>query len=422
MFKKTTLPNGLRIISVPQRQGTEAVTILVLVKTGSKYETKKTNGISHFLEHMLFKGTKKRPSPIVISETLDKIGGVYNAFTSQDYTGYFAKVIASHFDLALDWISDIFFNSIFPKKEVEKEKKVIIEEINMIFDNPMRYIYYLWLKLLYGDQPAGWLITGKKEVVSKMKREEILNYMKQQYVAKNTIVCVAGKIKEKEAIKKIKKYFSKIKKKAPSKKPEVIEKQEKPNLILEQRNTEQTHLYLGVRGYNLFHPQRYAFELLGTILGGMMSSRLFVKIREKMGIAYYINTIVEADPDTGFLVTRAGIANERVKEGISAILKEYKKISQKKVSEKELKKAKERFKGTMALELEGSDAKALFYGMQELLENRILTVKQIFKKIDDVTPNDIQRVARDIFRPERLNLALIGPFKDKKKFEKLLLL
>jgi len=419
MFKKTTLKNGLRIITVPQKS-TQAVTVLVLVSTGSKYETKEVSGISHFLEHMFFKGTKKRPDKLEIAETLDKIGGIYNAFTGEDYTGYFAKVAASQFDLALDWVSDIFLNSILPEKEAQREKGVIIEEINMINDNPMAFVEILWMKLLYGDQPAGWDIAGTKESVSSINRQKLLNYMKSQYVASNTIVCLAGNIKISQAIAKAKKTFTQIGTTPFLKKPKVIERQTSPECLLHNRKTDQTHLCLGVRSYNLFQPQRYAQEVLGVILGGMMSSRLFMEIRERLGLAYYVKTEVNANPDTGFLMTRAGVDNKNVEKAITTILKEYRKISQKAVPPAELKKAKDYIKGKMALLLESSDALASFYGEQELLKREILTPKEIYAKIDKVSGNDILRVAKDIFQPKKLNLALIGPFKDKSKFEKLL--
>jgi predicted Zn-dependent peptidase len=419
MFKKITLKNGLRIITVPQRN-TQAVTVLILVGTGSKYEKKEINGISHFLEHMYFKGTKKRPSLRQVSETLDKIGGIYNAFTSEEYTGYFAKVEASHFDLALDWVSDIFLNSTLPEKEIEKERGVIVEEINMYYDIPMSYVQILWQALLYGDQPAGWPVVGTKESVSKISRQDLINYLKTQYVASNSLVCLAGKFEESSAIEKVKKYFSKIGLKKPKEKLRVIEKQIKPNSILHTRETDQTHLCLGVRGYNLFHPQKYTFELLGVILGGMFSSRLCLIIRGELGIAYYISTNVESDTDTGYLVTQAGIDNKNVEKAISTILKEYKKISRKGVEKDELKKAKDYTKGKMALILEPSDAQASFYGLQELLKKEILTPEEIYKKIDKITENDILKVAKEIFQPQKLNLALIGPFKDKTKFQRLL--
>src|SRR3989338_829946 len=421
MFHKTTLKNGLRIITVPQNN-TETVTVLVLAGTGSKYETREMSGISHFLEHLFFKGTKKQPTPLILAETLDKVGGIYNAFTSDECTGYFAKVEASHFELALDWVSDILLNSLFPEKEIEKEKGVIIEEINMIYDHPMNYVNTLWTKLLYGDQPAGWYIAGKKETVSKITRQDIVDYTDNHYTASNTVVCIAGKINELEGLAKTKKYFSKINNKQSLAKLKVIEDQDKPECLIHYKKTDQSHFCLGVRGYNLFHPQKYSQELLAIILGagGMMSNRLFTEVREKLGLAYYIRTEADANNDIGFLVTNAGVDNTRVEKSISTILKEYKKISQTKVPASELKKAKDNIKGKMAIYLETSDAQSNFYGLQEILERKIMTPQELFREIDKVSQNDILKVAKDIFQPEKLNLTLIGPFKDKDQFQKLL--
>jgi predicted Zn-dependent peptidase len=419
MFYKTTLKNGLRIITVPQKNS-QAVTVLVLVGTGSKYETKEISGISHFLEHMFFKGTRKRPTTVAIAETLDRVGGIFNAFTSEEYTGYFAKVDSSHLDLALDWVADIFLNSKLDEKEIAKEKGVISEEINMRYDHPMTYVQTLWTKLLYGDQPAGWDVAGTKESVAGISRDRLMDYMKKQYVASNTVVCVAGNFANYDVEKEVKKYFSKISKDKAYSKPGVEERQTKPEILLEERKTDQAHLCLGVRAYNLFHSDRYVQEVLGTVLGGMMSSRLFIKVRERLGLAYYIHTSAEADTDTGFLMTQAGVDNNKVELSISTILKEYKRFSQIKVPQKELQKAKDYTKGKMALLLESSDAQASFYGTQELLEKKILTPEEINDRINKVKQSDILRVAKDIFQPQKLNLALIGPFTDKKPFEKIL--
>jgi predicted Zn-dependent peptidase len=290
----------------------------------------------------------------------------------------------------------------------------------MYYDHPMSYVEILWNRLLYGDQPAGWYVAGTKESVKKIDRQKLLNYMESQYVAPNTIISVAGKINNSKVIEKVKQYFSKIKTTQPFKKSKVLEKQREPNLLLHQRKTDQTHLYLGIRGYNIFHPQRYAQDLLGVILGEMMSSRLFIEVRVKQGIAYYIKTSVDSNPDTGCLVTQTGVDNKNVDKAILTILKEYKKISQKKVPKEELKKAKDNLKGKTALLLESSDAQASFYAGQELLEKKILTPEEVFKKIDKVSQSDILKVAKDIFQPQKLNLALIGPFNDKNRFEKLL--
>ncbi len=418
-MKKKIFGNGLRLLTIPLK-GTKVATVFVLVKTGSKCEEKNISGISHFLEHMLFKKTKKRPSPLKIAESLDKVGGVYNAFTGSDYTGYYAKVDSSKISLAIDWVSDIYLNSLLPEVEVEKEKGVIKEEINMYYDNPMTYSQILFQKLLYGDQPAGWDIAGTKESVSKIKREDLLSYMQSQYVSESTVVVVAGNIKEKEIENEVVRAFSKIKKGVAKKSVSVFEDQKSPQAEVFYKETDQTHLCLGARSFNIFHKDRYTQEVIATILGGMMSSRLFIKIRDELGLAYYIKTEVEDNPDTGVIVTRAGVDNKKAKDAVSAIMKEYQKITKETIPAQELKKAKEHIKGKTAILLESSDALAYFHGLNELLEDKMYRLNDIFSDIDKVTAKDVKETARNIFKPENINLALVGPFKAKKSFQELI--
>jgi predicted Zn-dependent peptidase len=254
-----------------------------------------------------------------------------------------------------------------------------------------------------------------------MGRKALFDYRKKQYVAPNTLICVAGDFDSKNALKLLEKYFSGISGSFPFyQKPQVIEEQKQPKCLLEKRKTDQAHFSLGVRAYNLFHPRRYALEVLGVILGGMMSSRLFIELREKLGLCYYVKTDAELDPDTGFLATSAGVDNKNIEKAISVILREYKRVSQKRISPEELKKAKDNIKGKMALSLESSDSLAGFYALQELMEKRILTQEEIFKLINRVSSADIQKTARDIFKPQGLNLVLLGPFKKQEYFQKLL--
>jgi len=419
MHQKSILKNGLRIITVPMK-GTRAVTVLVLVGTGSKYEKKETNGLSHFLEHLFFKGTKKRPNTLALIEPLDRVGGTYNAFTGKEYTGFWAKVDFKHLDLVLDWVSDICLNSKLEEKEIKRERGVILQEIKMYLDTPTSYIKDLWEKLLYGNQPAGWLIIGEKENINSFGRKHLLDYRKNHYSAQNTVICVAGNIKSKKIESKIKKYFKKIRKRIPAQKLKVIEKQKTPQALIYFKKTDQTHLCLGNRAYDLFHPLRYAQALLATILGGYMSSRLWISIRERKGLAYYIKTTSQNTTDTGYLVTQAGVDHQKVRAVINLILKEYKKIKNKKIKKSELQKAKDNLKGALALSLESSDTQTAFYAGQELLTRKILTPKEQFSKIDKVTTADILKVAKDIFQPQKLNLTLIGPFQNKEKFKKLL--
>jgi predicted Zn-dependent peptidase len=422
MYKKIILSDGLRLVLVPMK-GSQSTTALVLSGAGSKYETKNINGISHFLEHLFFKGTKKRPNTLAIYEALDRVGGEYNAFTGKECTGYYAKVAPEYLDIALDWVADILLNSKFEENEINKEKGVIIEEINMIFDNPMRYVGHLWEELLYGDQPAGWDVIGTKETITKLSRQQLLDYFTAHYKTQNAVVCLSGKTPSGTLLKnKVSRYFGKMAKGKTPEKLAVKEKQKKSNALIYFKETDQTHLCLGVRAYDIFHKDRYVLAVLSAILGGMMSSRLFISVREKKGLAYYVRASAENYTDSGYLVTQAGVANDKVTEAIEAILVEYKKVKNKIIGAAEIKKAKDYLKGITRLNLETSDEVGGWVGIQEVLKKEILTPKQLFGKIESVKADDLQRVARDIFRPEKLNLAIIGPFKEGGAFEKILIL
>jgi len=423
MYKhqKTTLENGLRVITIPM-ENANSVTVLILVGTGSKYETKDISGISHFLEHMFFKGTQKRPNTLDISETLDSVGGEYNAFTSKEITGYWAKVDKKHSDIALDWIADIFLNSKFDAEELEREKGVIIEEVNMYLDTPTAYVSDLWEKLLYGDQPSGWMVIGEKENILSFDREKIVDYFKDHYSPSNVIICVAGAINSADIESKIKNYFKDKKSENFKTKLKVIESQTEPQIFLYNKKTDQTHFCLGVRAYDLNHPQKYALALLAIILGGNMSSRLFIKVRERSGLAYSIHTSSDSSTDTGYLVTQAGIDSKNLEKTVKLILEEYKNLKDKKITEKELQKAKDYIKGITSLSLDASDYQTSFYATQELLENKILSPEEKFAKIDEISVDDIKKVAEEIFVSEKLNLAIIGPIEEgvKEDLQKIL--
>lgn len=418
-FKKTRLANGLRVITYPMK-ATGAVTLLVLVGTGSKYETKKINGISHFLEHMVFKGTKKRPRTFDIARELDRVGGVFNAFTGKEYTGFWVKVGRTHLDLACDVLSDMLFNSLFKEEEMKREKKVIFEEINMIKDNPQSYVLELFEELLYGDQPAGWMISGTRKTVAGISRKDLVGYLQKQFTGKSAVVALAGNFKEKEARAKIKKYFASFSKKKPKNKKPTKEAQKKPRALIHFKKTDQSHLCLGVRTFDLFDKRKYALAVLSTLLGGIMSSRLFIEVRERRGLAYYIRTSPQFYTDSGYLMTQAGVSNKGTEEALKVILREYQKIKEKEVSPEELKKAKENIKGKLYLGLETSDAWASFLASQEVLQKKISLPAKECAMIDKVSSKDVLKLAQEIFRPEKLNLALIGPFKQKKEFERIL--
>ena len=414
MFKKTKLKNGLRVVAVPMKNA-KSVTVLVLVGTGSKYETKDINGISHFLEHMFFKGTKKRPTTLKISETLDMIGGQYNAFTSKETTGFWAKVDKKHTDVALDWISDMFLNAKFEAGEIDREKGVVIEELNMYLDTPTSYVSELFEDLLYKDQPAGWRIVGEKENIMAFTREKVADYYRTHYSNENTVICIAGDIDTAQIAKKIEKYFGPSKNQEAMPKLAVKEFQSKPEVLLHHKKTDQTHFCLGVRAYDMFDKRRHTLTLMSVILGGNMSSRLFISVRERNGLGYYVHTSVDATTDTGYLVTQSGIKNDSLEKAVGLVLDEYRDLRNKKITPKELKKAKDFVRGSMSLSLDSSDAQASFYANQEVMGKELLTPEEKMKLIDKVTVNDIKKVAEDIFKNERLNLSVIGPFEETEK-------
>lgn len=406
-----TYPNGLRLITVPMEH-TKAATVLVMVGTGSRYETKDISGISHFLEHMMFKGTGKRPGYLDISQELDSIGAEYNAFTSKEYTGYYAKAGLENFDLILDVVSDIFLNSKFDLEEIEKERGVIIQEINMDFDNPMRHIGDVYEELLYGDQPLGWDTAGTKETILAMKPEKIREYFSTHYFAKNTVVAVAGNIDPVKVREQVDRYFSKMRQRDLLKPSPAVIKQNKPGLKIFNKKTDQAHIILGARGYDAFNPKKEALGLMAVILGGGMSSRLFVEVREKRGLAYYVRASSDSYMDAGDFSVSAGLEKTKLHSALEVILEEFKKFKKEKVSEKELQKAKDHVKGGMAISFEASDDLASFYATQELLKREILTPEEKFEKLNRITAEDIQEAANDIFKDDKLNLAIIGPLEE----------
>jgi len=410
-FNLHTYPNGLRLITVPMEH-TKAATVLVMVGTGSRYETKDINGISHFLEHMMFKGTKKRPGYLDISQELDSIGAEYNAFTSKEYTGYYAKAGIENFDQILNIESDIFLNSKFDLEEIEKERGVIIQEINMNFDNPMRHIGDLYEGLVYGDQPLGWNIAGTKEIILAMKPEKIREYFNTHYFAKNTVVAVAGNIDSEKVKEQVEKHFAHIREQSLLKPAPVQINQGEPGLKILNKKTDQTHIILGVRGYDMFHPKKEILQLMAVILGGGMSSRLFVEVREKRGLAYYVSAGSDSYLDAGDFSAWAGLEKTKLPAALEVILGELRKFKTEKVSEKELQKAKDYLKGKMAISFEASDDLASYYATQELLKHEILTPEERFEKLNAVTAEDIWEAANDIFKDEKLNLAIIGPVEE----------
>ncbi len=418
-FHLETLENGLCLITISMPH-VESVTVMVGVGAGSRQEIKKVNGLFHFIEHMAFKGTKKRPSSLQIASEIDGVGGEFNAGTDKEVTLFYVKLAAKHSELAFDILSDMLTNSLFKKEEIEREKGVIIEELNLYEDTPMRRVQEIFIRILYGDNPMGWDIGGEKESIRKIKREDFLNYQEKLYYAKNMALVVAGKINEKEIRSLASQYFSGLRRIGQKTSKEIKLHQARPQIKLATKKTEQAHFCLGVPGFWYSHPDRFAIAVLAAILGGGMSSRLFIQVRERRGLAYYVACQPEFYVDSGFLLARAGVRLEKIDEAIKVTLDQFVDLEKKLVSQKELAKAKEFLKGGLILALEDSRQVAERYVVQALLEEKIRTPEEVMKLIDKVTAEDVRRVSKEIFQPKNLNLAIIGPYQEESRFQKLL--
>lgn len=418
-YKKTTLSNGLRVITVPMKQS-KAVTVMVLVATGSDYEEKEINGLSHFLEHMCFQGTTKRPETGQISRELDSLGAQSNAFTGEEYTGYWAKAHNKHTKKLIDIVSDIYLNPILNTEAMEREKGVVIEEMKMYEDMPHVKAGEVFEELLYGDQPAGRPIIGNEKVVRSLTAEQIREYQKKHYVAKGTIVVVSGNFNEKQVLEEVKKKFTSISSKKKHTKAKTKESQNGPQVKCFFKETDQAHVALGFRTFPIKHKENIKVKVLEAVLGHGMSSRLFKKLRDEMGICYYVRATHSTYTDRGYFAVTSGLSKGRVKEGLEAILKELKRLTTELVSEEELEKAKEVLAGNMYLSLETSDSFADFYSFQDLLGQKIKTPEEKEKDLRKVTAKDIKQIATKIFNPKTLNLAVVGPFKDGEEFKGIL--
>lgn len=419
IFTKTKLKNGLKIITAPIKE-TKAVTVLFLVGTGSRYEDKKYNGISHFLEHMFFKGTNKRPSTLDISQELDSVGASYNAFTSEEETGFYVRVSSDHFSMALDILVDMLFNSKFDSEEIEREKGVILEEINMYQDVPQRYIFDLTKKLFYGDSPLGRSTAGEKDIVKKFNREDFIKYRETHYNPENMTIVVAGSKNHVDWVKEIKKYLNEYPKKIENKYVKTYAKQSSPKILLHPKKTDQAHLTIGFPTFARTDKRRPILKIINNILGETMSSRLFTQVRERRGLAYYIGTDIWDFRDTGAILSYAGVDLKRVDQAVRVILEEFKKIKSEKITKTELERAKENLKGRMYLELEDSMSVASFLGEQELFWDKIERPDKIIKDIFKVTQDEVFNLSRELFTTNKINFTMISPLDDKKQFNKLM--
>jgi len=398
----------------------QSVTCAIMLAAGSRYETAETNGIAHFSEHMFFKGTEKRPTARDISKEIDAIGGEFNAFTGKEYTGYYVKCAAESRDIALDVLVDMLRNAKFAEEEIEREKGVIIEEMNMYFDTPRDYIGGLYEELLYGDQPLGWDIIGRKETVRNATHDTFREYVDLWYKPERMVVGVGGAIGDglNEKIQELLGDLPQASTGEPE--PTRLAGADGARVKLHTKQSDQAHVTLGVYSYPLEHPDRYALQVLSSILGGGMSARLFTEVRERRGLAYYVFGINHSYSDAGSLFAQAGVDINRIDEAVATIATELRKVAEEPIPEDELEKARSFTKGRFVLQLESPQGLIMFGLRREVLEGDTPDPEEILAEIDKVTVEDVQRVARDLVDGRGLNLAVIGPFDDAERFERLL--
>jgi predicted Zn-dependent peptidase len=417
--KKVQLRNGLRIILVPMSHSL-AATALVLVEAGSEYETKRINGLSHFLEHMCFKGTARRPRAGQIAEELEALGAESNAFTDREDTGYWAKVRSDKLPDILELVGDLYLNPIFNPEEIDKERGVIIEEINLYEDTPSRRVHDIFASLMYGDQPAGWDIGGRKDVIRKLTRDDFLAYRRARYIAPSTVVVVAGGFDVRKTMGAAARLFGALPRRKKIAKLRTKLHQKRPAIRVHFKESDQSHLVIGMKAFSVFDKRRYALQLLAHALGGGMSSRLFKKVREELGAAYYVRAHTELLLDHGSFSVSSGINHAKVNVVVPAILGELRRMRDELISPKELKKVKDHFIGGFLLGLETSDGLAGFYGGQEILTGKFVSPKDVIAKINAVTAEQIRAVAHSLFIPSQLNLAVIGPYRKEAPLRKML--
>jgi len=418
-YKLTNFSNGLRVITAPLAE-TRAVTILFLIGVGSRYEEARLSGVSHFLEHMFYKGTNKRPKALDIAKSLDSVGADYNAFTAEESTGFYIRCATEHFDLALDILYDILYNSKFDQKEIEKEKAVIAEEINMRQDVPQEQVAEDLKCLVYDGHPLAKEITGQKETIKQFTREDLTSYKEKYYQPSKMIIAVAGGGKPSEWLAKIKEKLEGLPKKESLDFEEFRTKQKNPQSSLHARKTDQAHLMIAFRTIPVRDRRWHTWKVMSNLLGESMSSRLFTEIREKRGLAYYIHTAMGEFSDNGLMVVAAGVNISKAEEAIKIILREISRLKTDLVDPDELGRAKENLKGRLYLSLEESFNVAEYLANEELLLGKIDDPDVLIKKYEKVTAQDLQKFANEFFVAKNLNLAIIGPFKEKEKYQKIL--
>jgi predicted Zn-dependent peptidase len=417
-FERQKLPNGLRVLTSPMAQA-QSVSCLIMLAAGSRYETPETNGIAHFAEHMFFKGTERRPRARDISAEVDGIGGEFNAFTSKEYTGYYVKCAAESRDIALDVLVDMLRNSKFDAEDIDREKGVIIEEMNMYYDTPRDFIGGVYDELLFDDHPLGWDVLGRKETVQSATRDTFLDYLGHWYKPERIVVGIGGAVGA-GLMETLGELLGDLDPAPTGAADPARAAADGERVKVHSKQADQAHLCIGTRAYPLVHPDRYVVEVLRVVLGGGMSSRLWTEVRERRGLAYYCYAMNQAYTDTGTLVAQAGVDIKRIDDAVQTMAGELLKIAAEAVPPEELAKAKAYAKGRFVLQLETPQGTNMFGLRREVLEGGAAEPSEVVAGIDAVTVEDVQRVAQDIVGEDSLRLAVIGPFDDAERFEALL--
>ena len=416
-FERTSLSNGVRVLTAPMPHA-QSVSCFVMFAAGARYETADIGGIAHFAEHMLFKGTQRRPTARDIATEIDGIGGEFNAFTGKEYTGYYVKCAAGTRDIALDVLVDMLRNSLFEPEEIDREKGVIVEEMNMYFDTPRDLIGGVYENLLYGDQPLGRDIIGTKETVRAATRETFTSFIDRWYRPERMVVGLGGRVGD-GLVDRLEELLGSIEPRdTGSAEPVLIPANGSP-VKVHTKQSDQAHIVVGARSHPLGHPDRYVLQLLATVLGGGMSSRLFTEVRERRGLAYYVFGTNSSYTDAGSLYAQAGVDIQRIDDAVSTIAAELRRIAEEPVPAAELEKARAFAKGRFVLGLESPHGTIMFGLRREVLQGGAEEPEAVLAGLDAVTAEDIQRVAQGVVGKE-LKLAVIGPFEDPERFEQLL--
>jgi predicted Zn-dependent peptidase len=421
-YQKTTLPNGIRVVTGPMT-GVKSASLIFYYGVGSRYEPPAISGVSHFLEHMVFKGTERRPHPMLISQEVEGVGGILNAATGRESTNYWAKVPSTHFELAFDVLADILRNSVIDAAELDKERSVIFEEIRSIQDSPEELVHEVIDEVVWGDQGVGRSIAGTEESVGHVDRDGMLDFWRRNYGPDRLVVAAAGDLEHETVVELTERFFGDLEAPArPDEWADTLDTQQEPRVRLVERETEQAHLCLAMPALPYTTERRYVQSTIEAILSSGMSSRLFQEIRENRGLVYSVYGYFRPYADVGQGVVYAGTDLERVEETISATVGELRKLRDLPVPEEELRRTKDLRKGRLLMGLEDSRSVAAWIGSQEATYGEIKTPEQVMERIEAVTVAEVQELSRELFRNERLSLALVGPYENEAKFRDLLAL